>query len=83
MLAVLTGEGLEPTATLVDLGYGTGRLAVHAIPYLVGGHYIGIDISRTMLDEAQERVKRTVPDPACRVSWIHQTTPYSLWMTTA
>jgi ubiquinone/menaquinone biosynthesis C-methylase UbiE len=75
LLAVLTEEGLEPAATLVDLGCGTGRLAVHAIPYLVGGHYIGIDIARTMLDEAQERVESTVPDSPGRVSWIHQISP--------
>jgi SAM-dependent methyltransferase len=48
---------------------------VHAIPYLAGGHYIGIDIAQAMLDEAQKRVEETIPDPPCRVSWIHQTTP--------
>ena len=74
-LAVLTREGLKPTDTLVDLGCGTGRLAVHAILTLSGGRYIGIDISQTMLDEAQNRVEETIPDPPCQVSWIHQTTP--------
>ena len=74
-LAVLMKEGLKPTDTLVDLGCGTGRLAVHAIPALSGGRYVGIDISQTMLDEAQKRIERTVPDPPCQVLWIHQTTP--------
>jgi SAM-dependent methyltransferase len=75
LLAVLMEEGLEPTATLVDLGCGTGRLAVHAIPYLTGGRYIGIDIAQTMLDEARKRVESVIPDPPGRVSWVHQTTP--------
>lgn len=74
-LAVLEEEGLKPRDTLVDLGCGTGRLAVHAIPYLVGGRYIGIDIAQTMLDEAQKRVERTIPDSPSRVSWVHQTSP--------
>jgi ubiquinone/menaquinone biosynthesis C-methylase UbiE len=74
-LEILKREGLRPTDTLVDLGCGTGRLAVHAIPALAGGRYVGIDISRTMLDEAQKRVEKTIPDPPSRVSWVHQTTP--------
>ena len=74
-LEVLKREGLKLTDTFVDLGCGTGRLAVHAIPALAGGHYVGIDISQTMLDEARKRIEETIPDPPCRVSWIHQTTP--------
>src|SRR5581483_61627 len=59
----------------VDFGCGTGRLAVHVIPYLHGGHYIGIDVSRPMLDGARRRVARVVPAPPARVSWIQQTRP--------
>jgi ubiquinone/menaquinone biosynthesis C-methylase UbiE len=72
-LEFLTREGLRSTDTLVDLGCGTGRLAVHAVAVLTGGHYVGIDISRTMLDEARKRVEQAIPDPPCRVSWMHQT----------
>jgi ubiquinone/menaquinone biosynthesis C-methylase UbiE len=72
---VLKREDLKPTDTLVDLGCGSGRLAIQVVPILVGGHYIGIDISRSMLDEARKRIEKGVPDPPCRVSWIHQTTP--------
>lgn len=57
-IAVLKKEGLKPTHTLLDLGCGSGRLAAHAIPYLAGGHYIGIDIAPAMLDEAQKRSRR-------------------------
>lgn len=74
-LEVLKREGLSPTDTLVDLGCGSGRLAVHAVPALAGGHYVGIDISRTMIDAARERVEQKIPSPPCRVSWLHQTSP--------
>jgi ubiquinone/menaquinone biosynthesis C-methylase UbiE len=74
-LEVLKREGLKPGDTLADLGCGSGRLAVHAIPTLAGGHYIGIDISRTMLDAARERVEKEIPEPPCSVSWVHQTSP--------
>jgi SAM-dependent methyltransferase len=75
-LGVLVMEGLRPGDTLVDLGCGTGRLAVHAIPWLERGRYIGIDISQTMLDEAQARVaaRRFQPVPATQVQWLKQTT---------
>jgi SAM-dependent methyltransferase len=40
-------EGLNPNDTLVDLGCGTGRLAVHVILRLgEGGRYIGVDYFR-------------------------------------
>jgi ubiquinone/menaquinone biosynthesis C-methylase UbiE len=74
-LEVLKRAGLNATDTLVDLGCGSGRLAVHAIPTLAGGRYVGIDISRNMLEAAQKRVEEAVPEPPCRISWTHQTTP--------
>ncbi|TMA29398.1 MAG: methyltransferase domain-containing protein [Deltaproteobacteria bacterium] len=48
-LGLLKLENVKPTDTVVDLGCGTGRLAVQLIPELKGGKYIGIDISRNML----------------------------------
>jgi SAM-dependent methyltransferase len=51
-LAILTDAGLKPSSTLLDFGCGTGRLAVHAIPFLSDGQYIGTDISPTMLVHA-------------------------------
>ncbi len=71
-LSVLTAEGLTPASTLVDLGCGIGRMAVHAIPFLVGGHYIGTDIAPSMLERAQARIAPVVPEPPCRVSWVKQ-----------
>jgi SAM-dependent methyltransferase len=75
-LALLEMEGLKPEHTLVDLGCGVGRLAVHVIPKLVGGSYIGIDISQTMLKRARARIAQAVPNPACRVTWVKQTTSH-------
>lgn len=74
-LEVLKREGLKPDDSLLDLGCGTGRLAVNVIPTLKDGHYIGVDIAQTMLTEAQERIQSRVPDPPCDISWIHQTSP--------
>jgi ubiquinone/menaquinone biosynthesis C-methylase UbiE len=73
-LDLLKMEGLQPEHTLVDLGCGIGRLAVHVIPTLIGGSYIGIDISQTMLKRAQARIAQAVPNPPCRVTWLKQTT---------
>ena len=76
MLGVLLMEGLEPDYTVVDFGCGTGRLAVHAIPWLKpGGRYIGIDISTTMLAHAKKLIDEKVPSPLCTVEFLHQTTP--------
>jgi len=70
-LALLQHEGLKPSHTLVDFGCGTGRLAVHALPALSGGHYVGIDISSEMLRRLDIRLKE-LPTHACRVSLVHQ-----------
>src|SRR5215471_1763003 len=67
-------EGLAPTQTLVDFGCGTGRLAVHAVPFLAAGGYVGIDIAESMLVQARSRVHQVAPSPTCRVSFVKQTT---------
>jgi cyclopropane fatty-acyl-phospholipid synthase-like methyltransferase len=70
-LALLQRAGLQPSHTLVDFGCGTGRLAVHAIPALPLGHYIGIDVSQEMLRRLDDRL-RAEPHSTCRVSLMHQ-----------
>jgi ubiquinone/menaquinone biosynthesis C-methylase UbiE len=75
-LALLQMEGLKPEHTLVDLGCGVGRLAVHVIPTLIGGSYVGIDISKTMIKRAEARIAQAVPNPPCRVTWQQQTTSH-------
>ena len=70
-LGLLQLEGLKPTDTVVDLGCGTGRLAVHLIPWLRGGRYLGIDISRIMLGKA---ARSTAGLAGAAVEWKHQGT---------
>jgi SAM-dependent methyltransferase len=66
---LLRGEGLAPGHTLLDLGCGNGRLAVHVVPYLSDGAYIGVDISPRLLAQARERVSRVGARGRCRVTW--------------
>lgn len=70
-LALLQRAGLQQTSTLVDFGCGTGRLAVHAVPALPQGHYIGIDVSQEMLRRLDTRLQN-LPASTCRVSLMHQ-----------
>ena len=70
-LALLHRAGLKPSHRLVDFGCGTGRLAMHAIPSLPHGHYIGIDVSQEMLRRLDQRL-RALPRSTCRVSLMHQ-----------
>ena len=69
-LAVLRMEGLRPTDTIVDVGCGVGRLALHLVPWLKGGHYIGTDVSPSMLQQADAIVRDAVPEPPCSIRWL-------------
>jgi ubiquinone/menaquinone biosynthesis C-methylase UbiE len=73
-LELLRMEGLKPGDTLVDLGCGTGRLAVHVVPMLEGGRYIGVDISRTMLQHARASLRERLRSSSSAVEFRHQTT---------
>jgi SAM-dependent methyltransferase len=55
-LGVLIMEGMAPHHTLCDFGCGTGRLAMHAVPYLATGRYVGTDIAESMLTHARKRL---------------------------
>jgi ubiquinone/menaquinone biosynthesis C-methylase UbiE len=73
-LSALVQEGLTPSSVLLDFGCGTGRLAVHAVPYLRSGHYVGTDISETMLSRCASRLELVDRDgSACTVALHHQT----------
>jgi SAM-dependent methyltransferase len=77
-LAILTDAGLTPTSTLLDFGCGTGRLAVHAVPFLSGGRYIGTDIAPTMLVHAASTLEAhlgTMPDNATFEVQLDETFP--------
>ena len=52
-LAVLRRHGLTETSTLVDLGAGTGRLALAAAPHC--RRVVAVDVSAAMLDFLRSR----------------------------
>lgn len=70
MLSALVDAGLRKDDTFVDFGCGTGRLALHAIPYLSDGAYIGIDIADSMLTHARARFADQ--PTTCTVRWSRQ-----------
>ncbi len=72
-LGLLLLEGLRPGDTAADLGCGTGRLAVHLVPFLDAGRYVGIEISRNMLRDAARRTAGLAR--GCVVEWKHQVSP--------
>lgn len=73
-LSALVQEGLTPSGVLLDFGCGTGRLAVHAVPFLRSGHYVGTDISETMLSRCAARLESIDRGgSACTVALHHQT----------
>lgn len=63
--AVLEKLGIDPSATVLDLGCGTGNLTLALLNGRLGptGRIVAVDISEKML----ERAKRKVADT--RVSW--------------
>lgn len=53
---LLTRAGLEPGQRILDLGTGTGAVAVRTAPLVApGGRVVGVDISPEMLALARER----------------------------
>lgn len=71
-LDVLRAEGLTQTGALLDFGCGNGRLAVHAVPYLAHGVYVGTDIAPTFLTHAQRRIDAARSGSSCQVRLVHQ-----------
>jgi SAM-dependent methyltransferase len=56
-LDFLISRGLQVHHKLLDIGCGSGRLAVKAIPYLATSHYHGIDMSPSLLSAARSEVE--------------------------
>ena len=54
---LLVAQGLAPEGFVIDVGCGSGRLAVHLSPYLKGG-YLGTDVVPDLLDYARQLVDR-------------------------
>ena len=63
-LAVLREHGIGRTATLVDLGAGTGRFAMAAAPHV--GRVVAVDVSPAMLALLRERAAEAgLPNVEC------------------
>jgi cyclopropane fatty-acyl-phospholipid synthase-like methyltransferase len=72
-LAVLVEAGLQRHDTLLDFGCGSGRLALHAVPYLADGHYIGTDISPTMVARAADALRSKLGVVPAAATFLVQT----------
>lgn len=53
-LAILRREGLEPRHRLLDIGCGSLRLGVRAVPYLDPGQYWGTDLSGDLMQRGHQ-----------------------------
>jgi SAM-dependent methyltransferase len=56
-LQFLVAHGLKPSSRLLDLGCGSGRLAVCAVPYLAPDRYFGIDRSPSLIEAARNELR--------------------------
>ena len=61
-LAILRAEGLQPASRLLEFGCNIGRLALHAVPYLAQGRYIGLDFSPTLIRHARDAAATHLAD---------------------
>ena len=50
---ILEALGLEPQSKVLEIGFGNGRAVPDVLAVAKDGHYAGIDISPTMVEEAQ------------------------------
>lgn len=50
---VLAALGLEPRSQVLEIGFGNGRAVPDVLGLAGDGHYAGIDISPTMVEEAE------------------------------
>ena len=61
-LALLRHWGLRPSARVLEIGCGVGRLAYELAPYLDGGTYTGFDISPKAIDWLNEHYAPRLPN---------------------
>jgi len=50
---ILAALGIEPRSKVLEIGFGNGRAVPDVLALAKDGHYAGIDISPTMVDEAK------------------------------
>jgi ubiquinone/menaquinone biosynthesis C-methylase UbiE len=56
-MRLLVYAGLQPDHSLVDIGCGSGRLAVQLADWL-RGPYLGTDVVQSLLDQAAQTCSR-------------------------
>lgn len=56
-ISFLTNNRLEPHHRLLDLGCGTLRGGLPLIQYLDDGNYVGVDIRKSVIDEAGKELR--------------------------
>lgn len=50
--------GLKPTDSVLDIGCGIGRMAIHLTDYLKGGSYIGFDVMPHSISWCNKRIRK-------------------------
>jgi SAM-dependent methyltransferase len=54
----LRGRGLSPDDTVADIGCGSLRGGIALIDFLLPGHYTGIDVRASVIEEAHREIAR-------------------------
>jgi SAM-dependent methyltransferase len=75
-LEFLKTQGMSPANTLLDLGCGSGRLAVKAVPFLDAGKYYGIDVSPALLGAARRELEQAGAGAKCSADTFHATADF-------
>ncbi len=53
--------GLTPADSVLDIGCGCGRVAIHIAEYLSGGQYVGLDNLKPLIDWSNANIARKYP----------------------
>ena len=56
---LLIQHGLKKDNYIIDVGCGSGRLAIPLSAYIDNGNYLGTDVVKDLLDFAQEKVNKS------------------------
>lgn len=57
-MTFLRSRGLRPSHFLLDAGCGCLRGGVHFVRYLDAGHYVGLDVNRSLLEAGLRELQR-------------------------